>query len=78
MDNNIGKITFNEKGREIEFSPSKYQKDIFDFVEHGHGNLVIEAVAGAGKTTTIINCLKLIPDGKRVLFARSTRILLEN
>lgn len=77
MDNNIGKITFNEKGREIEFSPSKYQKDIFDFVEHGHGNLVIEAVAGAGKTTTIINCLKLIPEGKRVLFAAFNKDIVE-
>lgn len=76
-NNNIGKITFNDGGEEFEFSPSKYQKDIFDFVEHGHGNLVIEAVAGAGKTTTIINCLKLIPEGKRVLFAAFNKDIVE-
>lgn len=31
------------------FVPSKYQKRIFDFVENGQGNAVIEAQAGSGK-----------------------------
>ena len=32
---------------------------------------------GAGKTTTIINCLKLIPEGKRVLFAAFNKDIVE-
>ena len=51
-----------------EFIPSKYQKNIFDFIEHGVGNLVVEAVAGSGKTSTIVQALKLIPIDKKILF----------
>ena len=50
------------------FEPRKYQKDIFDFIINGQGNLVVEAVAGSGKTSTILESLKLIPKDKRVLF----------
>lgn len=54
---------------EFKFTPSKYQERIFDFIEHGSGNLLIEACAGAGKTTTIVQALKLIPKDKTVLFS---------
>lgn len=36
---------------------SKYQQDIFDWVKDGKGHAVVEAVAGSGKTTTLINAL---------------------
>ena len=36
----------------MEFKPSKYQEEIFNFVRKGNGNAVINAKAGAGKTTT--------------------------
>lgn len=32
-----------------EFTPSKYQKAVFDFIENESGSAVIEAVAGSGK-----------------------------
>jgi len=35
------------------FNPSKYQLSILDFVKTGKGDLVVNAVAGAGKTTTL-------------------------
>lgn len=41
------------------FQPSPQQSTIFDWVENGSGSAVIEAVAGAGKTTTLIESLKL-------------------
>lgn len=50
------------------FKPSDNQLDIFDFVKYGYGNAVISAVAGSGKTTTIIEALKHIKGDKRVLF----------
>jgi DNA helicase-2/ATP-dependent DNA helicase PcrA len=50
------------------FKPSIYQQSIFDFVESGEGNAVINAVAGSGKTTTIIEALNLIPKDKKVIF----------
>lgn len=44
-------------------SYSKYQIDIFDFIKNiMGGNGVIEAVAGSGKTTTIVKCLDFLPD----------------
>jgi superfamily II DNA or RNA helicase len=53
---------------EETFMPSKYQIDIFDHIQHGVGNLVIEAAAGAGKTSTLIHGINLIPDDKKILF----------
>ena len=37
---------------------SEFQKAIFNEVEKGSSNLVINAVAGSGKTTTIVECCK--------------------
>lgn len=39
---------------------SPLQQNIFDFVEHGQGNAIVEAVAGSGKTTTIVEALKRV------------------
>ena len=47
---------------------SEEQLDIFDFVKYGHGNAVVSAVAGSGKTTTIVEALNYIKPDKRVLF----------
>jgi len=50
------------------FKPSKYQTDIFDFILNDDRNAVISAVAGSGKTTTLIKALEIIPSNKTVLF----------
>ena len=52
----------------MTFKPSTYQQNVFNFISNGSGNAVIEAVAGSGKTTTIIQALKLLPKGSSVLF----------
>jgi DNA helicase-2/ATP-dependent DNA helicase PcrA len=41
---------------------------IYDWVKFDEGNLVIRARAGAGKTTTLVNLSKLLPNGKSVTF----------
>ena len=51
----------------MSFKPSIYQQDVFNFIQSGSGNAVIQAVAGSGKTTTIIQSLNLIPTNKRIL-----------
>lgn len=51
----------------MTFKPSIYQQNVFNFIQSGSGNGVIKAVAGAGKTTTIIQALSLIPTNKRIL-----------
>ena len=53
----------------VQYEPSKYQKDIFDFIQHKQGNLVIEAAAGSGKTWTLCKCIELLPPDSKILFA---------
>jgi superfamily I DNA/RNA helicase len=45
-------------------TPSPYQQSIFNFLQHSTDSLIVEAVAGSGKTTTILTALdKLIEAG---------------
>lgn len=57
------------KKQEKQFIPSKYQEAIFDFIENKNGNLIIEAVAGAGKTSTLIGLIERIGGDKNILYA---------
>jgi len=59
------------------FVPSKYQKTVYTYIQMGKGNAVIDAVAGSGKSTTIVNALKLIPSDKRVLFLAFNKSIVE-
>lgn len=53
-----------------DFVPSKYQQAIFDWVKNWDGSnaLVVEALAGSGKTTTGVEMLKLLPEGIDAIF----------
>lgn len=42
------------------FTPSPQQAAFFNYVREGAGSTVLEAVAGAGKTTTLIHALELM------------------
>ena len=61
----------------LDYTPSVYQEDIFNFVEHGVGNAVISAYAGSGKTTTIVSCMKLIPKSQKCLFLAFNKSIVE-
>jgi superfamily I DNA/RNA helicase len=56
-----------KKNNITEYNWSSYQKKIFDFIEHGQGHLVVEAVAGSGKSSTLVKCVDLIPKDKKIL-----------
>lgn len=57
---------------------SNYQVGIFNFVTEGAGSAIVEAKAGAGKTTSIVKACELIPSGKSILFlAFNTKIVKE-
>src|SRR5579862_2737784 len=58
------------------FKPSKYQAAIFNFIDKGKGNAIIEAVAGSGKTTTIVEALKKT-SGSAVFLAFNKSIATE-
>lgn len=54
---------------------SGYQTAVFEDFATGKGHTVIQAVAGSGKTTTVIEALKHLPTGKRTVmlaFNKST------
>ena len=59
------------------FQPSRYQSAVYQYVTDGNGNAVIDAVAGSGKSTTIVNALKLIPSNKSVLFLAFNKAIVE-
>jgi DNA helicase-2/ATP-dependent DNA helicase PcrA len=47
---------------------SEEQEIIFKEIENGKGNIMIQAVAGSGKTTTIIKSMDYIKANKKILF----------
>lgn len=55
------------------YTPSEYQRDILEFVQKGAGNLVVNAVAGSSKTTTIVSAIRYIPVCKKVLYVAFNR-----
>lgn len=44
----------------LGFTPSTYQASIFDFILFGEGDGLVNAVAGSGKTTTLVQAAKLL------------------
>lgn len=60
------------------FVPSKMQRQFFDWVQNGRGSAVLIAVAGSGKSTTIVQALPLIRGGQSVqVLAFNTTIAKE-
>lgn len=51
-----------------EFKPSPYQQAIFDWVKGDSGSLVVEALAGSGKTTTGVKMLEYLPKDIDVVY----------
>lgn len=61
----------------MTFAPSAYQQAIFDEIRNGTGHITVEAVAGSGKTTTLIQAMGHIPQGSRVAFVAFNRHIVE-
>lgn len=62
--------------KRIEYS--QYQLDIFDAVENGSGNIAINAVAGSGKTTTIVSACKRLRESDRdVMFMAFNKLIAD-
>lgn len=45
---------------EKPFSPSPLQSNFFSWIQEGEGSCILEAVAGSGKTTTLLHATKLM------------------
>jgi DNA helicase-2/ATP-dependent DNA helicase PcrA len=59
------------------FVPSIYQDEIFKWIKGGSGDAIIHAVAGAGKTTTLVEASKLIDTKRAIFLAFNTSIAEE-
>lgn len=60
-----------------EFKPSKYQQALFDWITSGQGSAIVEAVAGSGKTTSMVQALNLIDSRKSILFLAFNKSIAE-
>ena len=61
-----------------EFTPSKYQSAVFEFVANGAGHGLIDAKAGSGKTTTEEKAIAYTPTEAKVIYlAFNKRIVNE-
>ena len=52
---------------------SEEQNNIFEFAKFGLPNLIVQAVAGAGKTTTLIECANQIDSDKKIMLLAHNR-----
>ena len=66
-----------KKTIDFGFTPSEYQQKIFDFVTNGVGNAVISAMAGSGKTTSLVSAMKLIPSNQKCIFLAFNKSIAE-
>ncbi len=54
---------------------SNYQKQIFFDVNKGKGHTIVLARAGSGKTTVLVESLKYVPKGKKILALAFNKII---
>lgn len=60
-------MTAHQKN-ETTFTPSAYQAALYDAVERGTKSIVVNAVAGSGKTTTILNLVNCISPSQSIVY----------
>lgn len=64
-------------GAQRHHQPSHFQQGIYDFVVSGSGDGIVDAVAGSGKTTTLVEAAKLITERDALFLAFNVHIAKE-
>ena len=59
------------------WTPSKYQKAIFKDIKENSGHLIVEARAGSGKTTSLIESFRHVPRGKKIIALAFNKIIAD-
>lgn len=54
---------------------SEFQKEIFKNIKTDNGHLIVEALAGSGKTSTLVESFKHVPSGKKILATAFNKII---
>lgn len=60
-----------------KMTPSIYQAAIYNFATNGQGNAVVNAVAGSGKSTTLVEMLNILPKDRKILFVAFNKEIVE-
>lgn len=58
----------------LSFAPSKYQAAIFQWIKEGRGDAVVQAVAGSGKTLSLVEASKLLHTDNAIFLAFNKHI----
>jgi DNA helicase-2/ATP-dependent DNA helicase PcrA len=61
----------------VKLNYSEYQKSIFRAVARHDGHIIVEALAGSGKTTTLVESFKFVPKGKKVIALAFNKMIQE-
>jgi len=59
-------------------NPSHFQKNIFKTLPETNHNMVVEATAGSGKSSTIIACAELLPPSVQACFLAFNKTIVEH
>lgn len=74
----LEKVENPNKAKEIpSLELSELQRKIVDFAQNDSANGVIEATAGAGKTTTLLQVVKALPKDVSILYLAFNRAIVE-
>jgi superfamily I DNA/RNA helicase len=58
-----------------EFFPSKYQQAIFDWIINCQGDAIVTAVAGSGKSTTLVKAAELVSTSSSLFLAFNQHVV---
>jgi superfamily I DNA/RNA helicase len=76
----MAKIYFNSGSvvqKQADYTPSELQKSIFEAVENTQDNILVQARAGSGKTTTLLGCAARIPATQKTLFTAFNKAIVQ-
>ena len=59
------------------FIPSKYQIALFSEITDTRNHILVQAVAGSGKTTSIVRSLELLPKNKDIIFLAFNKSIIK-
>lgn len=58
----------------MPFKPSRYQTGVFDWIKDGRGDAIVNAVAGSGKTTTLVEAAHTLKSKNSIFIAFNKHI----
>lgn len=60
------------------WTPSPYQESIYAFTRQGQGNASVRAVAGSGKSSTMVEATRFVPPSASILFLAFNRLIVDH